>query len=137
MFLQEYGPHTIGGRGDFTNPSGVNRIEKGDIVEHNDPNLMAVAITGCGIAGTAPSTEDGEAHGDVCVTASMGIFRATIGGGASFVSIGQVVFVDPSDSSAYSVTAAGRKKRAHVMAIPAAGDTDVLVQFHGAHDTIT
>lgn len=131
--LQLHGPHEVKGRQTFVNPSGVDRIEKGDLVLVDDDNLLGVAITGCGIAGTAKSTEDGEPHGDTCVLATLGDFTATLGAAQSFTQ-GQPVYLDTTDGKAYEATAANRFRRATATEATTGASTTVEIRFHGSHD---
>jgi len=132
--FQLHGPHEIKGRFPFVNPSGSVRIEKGEVIEI-DANLLAIAITGCGIAGTAKSTEDGEPHGDTCVVATEGDYRFDLGAAQTFT-LGQEMFIDSTDGKAYVATAANRFKRAHCIEATTGTSTTVDGRFHGAHDTV-
>lgn len=131
--LQLHGPHEVKGRFPFTNPSGVDRIEKGDAILVNDDNLLGIAITGCGIAGTAPSTADGEPHGDVCMLATRGDFVADLEGGSSFT-YGDPVWLDIVTGEAFDTAGAGRHPRAVATETTTGASTTVNIILNGLND---
>lgn len=133
--LQLHGPHEVKGRMTFVNPSGAVRIEKGDVILVVDDNLLGIAITGCGVAGTAKSTEDGEPHGDTCVLATEGDFVADLNGASSFVK-GDPVWLDVATGDAFDTAGAGRHDRAYAIETTTGASTTVEIRLHGAHKSV-